>query len=307
MSVEVPVRSLPADISEQVHEIEFRAITVFNARSFNDSRILYQQILDLIIETQERIGRPIHKGAPLHMIGICYSGENNHLEAIRYITLAYIEDTLNVGYQQENEADNTPAGRMLRNFYRAPPDLLNDIKETVQDIKRRNQWPTILDPNQILSQIRPSIVPPPQVLETPETIPFGFPEPWDNRVFIGGSYHQHMAVIRYIENVVRSLGYTPVVAFDIDTPREMIHHHTLLLLHTCKYAIFEVSSPAGQLMEIERTIDYETPALCLYSGLSEDARPSQYVSSMLRTMNIRLEGYAEFSEINPIIRDFLVL
>jgi hypothetical protein len=80
---------------------------------------------------------------------------------------------------------------------------------------------------------------------------------------------------------------------------------SLLLLHTCKFAIFEVSSPAGQLMEIERTIDYETDAMCLYSRLSDDARPSPYVSSMLRTMDIRLEGYTEFPDIDPIISDFL--
>jgi hypothetical protein len=116
-----------------------------------------------------------------------------------------------------------------------------------------------------------------------------------------------MHVIRHIEKVVYSLGYTPVVAFDVEMPRELTHHHTLLLLHTCKYSIFEISTPAGQLMEIERTIDYETDVLLLYSTIELGNPPSQYVSSMVRTMNIRTEGYSELSDIDHIIGSFLPL
>ena len=39
------------------------------------------------------------------MIGICYSVTNQHNQALRYITLAYIEDTLNVAFDHEDDAD----------------------------------------------------------------------------------------------------------------------------------------------------------------------------------------------------------
>ena len=58
-------------------------------------------------------------------------------------------------------------------------------------------------------------------------------------------------------------------------------------------------------MEIERTRDYENDTLLLYSRISPDAAPSPIVSAMIQTAGLRTEGYADFSEIEPIIRNFL--
>lgn len=318
MSIVKPDRSPPQDIVFTIRDIELQAIIENNFRNFSESIVLYRQILDLMLETQVRIGRPIHKGAPLHMIGINYIGLNNHTEAIRYIMLAYIEDTLNADYENESEADNTPAGQMLRNFYNIHIRLLGDIKSEVHERKRQGDWSNILQPDQIFTTLgirfEEGIIssrerrsrPTRPMTETPEPQPFGFPEPWENRVFIGGSYHTHMHVIRHIENVVRGLGFTPIIAMDVNIAPEYTHQHTLILLHTCKFAIFDVSNPAGQLMEIERTIDYENEKLLVYSTLEPGGEPSPYVSSMLQTMNIRMEGFANLPDLDPIIRVFLL-
>lgn len=317
MSIVKPDRSPPQDIIENIRKTELIAISEYNLRNFERSIQMYNEILELMYQTQIKINRPIHKGAPLHMIGINYNGMNNHSEAIRYILLAYVEDTLNADYENEDEADNSPAGQMMMNYYGVNVKLLNDIKLAVREKKRQGEWAEIIRPELIFEKIKlrikqgiissgesPRIQIQPMV-QTPTQHPFGFPQPWEDRVFVGGSYHTHMHVLRYIEQLIRALNFTPIIAFDVDINPERTHHHTLLLLHTCKYAIFDVSNPAGQLMEIERTIDYQNEVLLLHSTLSEGGGPSPYVSSMLRTMKIRMEGYSNLEDIAPIIRDFL--
>jgi hypothetical protein len=84
----------------------------------------------------------------------------------------------------------------------------------------------------------------------------------------------------------------------------------MLLLHTCSFAIFEISNASGQLMEVERTLDYGTlnygtNVLLLFSRIAPGARPPPSVSSMLQTAGLRMEGYAELSDIDPMIRAFL--
>jgi hypothetical protein len=81
-----------------------------------------------------------------------------------------------------------------------------------------------------------------------------------------------------------------------------IHHHTLLLLHTCKWAIFDVNVPAGQLMEIERTLDY---VLVVYK-ISESA--STHISFMIKTYTnprIKFEGYRDLEELKNLIIRYL--
>lgn len=309
-----PDRSLPEDIRQEIARLEIEAVQRFNIRRFDDSRRLYHQMLEVLNVAQKKVERPIHKGTPLHMIGICHTATNQHDQALRYITLAYIEDTLNVAFDHEDEVDRAPAARMLRDFYGLRLDILRALKQIANEAKKAGEWSQIFDPETLLHRLEKKlhvdgdtltnqlVRPPPQIAPRQ---PFGFPQPWEQRVFIGGNYQTHMPVIRHIEAVVNSLGYTPVVAFDVEIPRAHTHHHTLLLLHTCRYAIFEISSPAGQLMEIERVRDYENQALLLYSRISPDAAPSQLVSTMLQTAGLRTEGYADLVDIDPLIRDFL--
>lgn len=306
-----PDRSLPREITDEVHRIEIEASQCFQIRRFEQSRRLYEQILDLMRRTQTQLGRPIHKGAPLHMIGLCYTMLNQHNNALKYILLAYIEDTLNVNFGLEDEADGSPAARMLRDYYGLQIPILRSIKQIALESKRSGEWASITDPETILRRLdqvdtnKLTNYLTHEVPHTPERQPFGFPQPWERRVFVGGNYQSHMPIIRHIERVVGALGYTPIVALDVDIPREQTHHHTMLLLHTCGFGIFEISTPAGQLMEIERADDYGTQILLLYSAMSQDAPPSPQVSSMVRTMGAQLVGYNEPDELVEIIGTFL--
>jgi hypothetical protein len=309
-----PDRSIPREFKQNISRLSIEASQRFNRRRFDAARELHEQILAVIERAQKSAGRPIHKGAPLYNIGVCFALTNRHNLALRNILLAYIEDTLNVAFGFEDEADRAPAAQMLRDFYGIRMDVLRTQKQIAYEVKQEDRWTAIFDPEELLQTLVERLGidadnlstvltrPPPQIAPRQ---PLGFPQPWHERVFIGGNYQTHMPVIRHIENIVIALGYTPVIAFDVEMPRNLTHHHTLLLLHTCRYAIFEISSPAGQLMEIERTRDYENETLLLYSRISPDAAPSPLVSTMLQTTGLRTEGYTDLSDIDPIVRNFL--
>jgi hypothetical protein len=218
-------------------------------------------MLQLLNQSQRQLRHPIHKGTPLHMIGLCYAVTNQHNPALRYFVLAYIEDTLNVGFNMEDEADRMPAARMLRDYYSLRMSVLREIKQVSNEAKAAGEWTGIYRPETLLHRVEERIqIDANELVQDlihtparfPQRQPFGFPQPWEQRVFIGGNYQTHMPVIRHIEAIVNSLGYTPIVAFDVEIPHENTHHHTMLLLHTCGHALFEISSASGQLMEIER-------------------------------------------------------
>lgn len=74
-----------------------------------------------------------------------------------------------------------------------------------------------------------------------------------------------------------------------------------MYLHTCKFAIFEVTSPGGQLMEIERAEDYTIIPLILCTEYAADG-----LTQMIQTAGLVIKTYRDVDrDILPIIRDYL--
>lgn len=79
------------------------------------------------------------------------------------------------------------------------------------------------------------------------------------RVFVGGSYEPtNRLMLRVIADAVRAANFEPVLAdeYALPVPDYDIHDVTLFLLHSCRLAVFELSTFSGALMEIERCLDY---------------------------------------------------
>lgn len=62
---------------------------------------------------------------------------------------------------------------------------------------------------------------------------------------------------------MREFGYEPVIAIDYDPPRGAggsellnVHNFDILLIHMCRYVIFELSIAAGQCNEVEWSIRF---------------------------------------------------
>lgn len=128
------------------------------------------------------------------------------------------------------------------------------------------------------------------------------PGKYNTRVFIGGNY-DFLAKLRKIRKFVADTGFNSVLAFDYDVPRDKIHDFDLRLLHNCKYAIFEVTSPAGELIEIEKaTRDYGTTVFLVFEIRDPTQRePPSQISSMLTSLNVPMFGYATYEELQTFI------
>lgn len=85
------------------------------------------------------------------------------------------------------------------------------------------------------------------------------------RVFIGGNY-SFGSRLEDISDAVRDCEYTPIVALHFGIQFGTERHSAKQLIKQCKFAIFEVSSPAGQYFEIEDAENYSVISLCLWDA-----------------------------------------
>ena len=131
-----------------------------------------------------------------------------------------------------------------------------------------------------------------------------------SRVFVGGSYHlEERSRLAEIKSEVVKAGYIPIVADEVQLENAGdIHHETMVLLHSCRLAIFEMSRPSGALMEIERVADYGTQTLILFSA----PKQVEYTGSrMLSTFvsehrsSIQMRSYLQPSAAKRIVKQWL--
>jgi len=78
-----------------------------------------------------------------------------------------------------------------------------------------------------------------------------------------------------------------------------------MLLHECKYAIFDLSQEAGQLMEIERVRDYNVRTLAVYQAIGGEPKITEMLKALLNSMNIPIKPYRDSPELGNHINSFL--
>ena len=312
---------LPKDLQDQVDRVAFAYEPAIKAGKYDEAFKAYENLWNLLFDKQPHDSR-YHKGYPLHNMGYILYLKRMPIEALHYFLLAYIEDLLSEEKGDENKADEMPAGRTLRQAYAVRDDFLGRLKEIVRQKKETRE--VIQNPGKVLEEFartRPKAI----AVTLPEEIravqkeiageipevppeekrqPGMFIEPWEKRVFIGGSYKE-IAVINEIRKQVTSKGYEPVIARDFIIPQDLIHHHSLMLLHECKRAIFDLSQEAGQLMELERFRDYGIKTLVVYQSDVGEPRITEMLKSLLYSMTIELKSYKTFNELREHINAFL--
>ncbi len=141
--------------------------------------------------------------------------------------------------------------------------------------------------------------------------PYDLPGHYDERVFVGGNYSPpSIWALRKIYKIVKGLGLKPVFPYDdFEIPQDEIHDWDLRILHNCKQAIFEVTLPGGELMEIARVRDYRYRSLLVYN-LRDRPEPGKDEPPNVRTMLLQsgpheYRGYVDDRDLKRIIREFL--
>ena len=311
MVVQPVDRSVPSEVRPQIMRLETEAYVHLRMGRYAECGALYRDVLGILYKKQAEQDRPIHKGAPLHMIGLSLLYQEKLEDSVRFFLLAYIEDTLNVGFGNEAEADTAPASRVLRDLFQISIGFLDAVKQFSRDLKERGKWQEAKEPKEILevvakredvdsSNLLALCKARPKLLKKQPIDPL--PGTWDKRVFIGGSYDQ-LAILREIQEIViRTKTFQPILAYEFSVPQDKIHHHDLMLLHCCRLAIFEVSTGNGHLMEIERAKDYDVEVLLVYSSRNG---PSHSMSSMLQTAGYPLVPYIDLNDLAKKITSWL--
>ena len=131
--------------------------------------------------------------------------------------------------------------------------------------------------------------------------------PWGSRVFIGGNYDSPLNLF-LISEFVRERGYFPRMASQVlmcpDLEKKS-HENSLLLLHSCKFAIFDITSYSGWLMELERTRDYGIEDILLVRNAMEPQGLSKKVTDMIKSMGLKPVPFQNREDLEKIVSDFL--
>jgi hypothetical protein len=301
--------ALPEQLQRKFDDMAKKYSISIHTQNYPTALTIIKNLYDRMLVWQQQYQKRFHKGYPIHNIGYTLYLQNKHQEAIKYFVLAYIEDLLSA--EAESEADSTPAGKTLLLGYRVSPESLIPLKETVIELKREGRMPT--EPEEVIRELGKSETVYYHDIEGKVTVkpkkrtPRKFAEfdsEWGKRVFLGGSSGLH-PIIEAMRDTVERLGYDPVVAIDFDMPEQMtIYHKCLTLLHSCKYAIFDLSEQAGQLLELERAPDYGVQTLIIWPKNKQES-VTQMLKSVLDYRGIRYDSYDEYEQMHDIFSEFL--
>lgn len=269
--------------------------------SFN----LWKSLYEKIIKSQSD-GIRYHKGGEVHNMGICKIYTLQMVEALPFFLLGYIEDLLS---EDVNTANQAPGAMTLKNAFHLSDMELTKIQECVQDVIKKKG--VVQNPQDVLNNFtqlkmyeelikgvkKISLLIEPGKYSSIDDIP----DRWEQRVFIGGDYESISSLDLIIRSVV-DFGLVPIIAKEFKSSPERIHHDSLLLLHNCKYAIFDVSGKGGHMMEAERTLDYGTETLFVCNK-----KEAPRVSAMLSSIGekYKIHYFENRSELKKHISDFL--
>lgn len=107
---------------------------------------------------------------------------------------------------------------------------------------------------------------------------------FDKRVFIGGNY-SFGSRIEDVADAVRDCEYVPIIVWEFGIVPGTERHSSKQILKQCKYAIFDVSSPAGHFFEMDDAAEYAVICLCLWDAhLDQGSGPT--ISAMVRSHTI---------------------
>jgi len=305
-------RNFPANVRQMFGAIEQDALIAFYRELYQESINSFRQVLEIVIREQRRSNRAFHKGSIYYYMGRALIGIDDNLEAVRNILYAYVEDVLNQPLNLEDNADRTPAAVFLRDGFIIQLRLLGGIKTVSRRVKESSQsWLHAFDPEPLLNEALSRMnVAPANILSLCERqnlrigpVALGFPQPRGRRVFIGTNYDSHAHLIPEMRIAVMMRNYIPVLTRDVVVPQNTnVHDVSLVLLHTCGWAVFDVTNPAGQVMEIERARDYGVNVLLVRS---DPASHPPHVSQMISSLGYRLETYRDVNVLRQVIGNFL--
>jgi hypothetical protein len=223
-----------------------------------------------------------HKGGPYHQIGYCLFLQGRSADAALYFLHAFIEDSITL-----DSFPDLPAFKTLHGVYQISYEDLRTLFTKIKDDIRNN---IPLYPEDYLKTYFASGK---KIVSVRR----------ETKVFVGGNY-RNIAILRYIEEIVRKSELSPILASNFRVDESEIYLHAMWLLEDCGSAIFEITFDAGHLMEIERATKFinNRNILLLYQQLEKEEK---HYTRMLWGVEVEQMGYMHIDELAKNIGEFL--
>ena len=304
------------DERRRLQTLHVSASNAFIQKNFEQTVQDLEAMYQLHLELQRKYGTRYHKGWELHNAGVAYLYLERLREAAEKIFLAYVEDALTAPASNEADADSHLAARVLNERGHGRFDaLLESIKGVARERKESDQVPE--DPNivfkeavertfgvkgdaswQFASDARAA-------REDDKRKIAEISLPYEKRCFVGGAYRAGGPNLEEVRQAVEREGFDAIVAGDFVVESGGVHHHSLMLLHLCHKAIFEVTVPAGQLMELERCRDYDIRPLIVQNVIgNQDLQTSEMIGTMADS---DVRPYMDNLQLRQLIETYLRL
>jgi hypothetical protein len=133
------------------------------------------------------------------------------------------------------------------------------------------------------------------------------PGTYNTRIFVGGNYTCQFVVLLEIQKFVRGFFkgfFTPILAADFDFEKDNERSACLRLLHNCKFAIFELTTSAGQIIEIEAAKDYCTNFITVHNSVNQTSIYTPGIN--MTNIKDQIIVYRSLDELKRIISIYLV-
>lgn len=294
-------RNPSEELQKILNDLEAKAVENISFGNLEESFRYYNQMLNEIFKSQEQEKKSIHKGLPLHMMGVILLFQKKDNESLMYHLLAYVEDTLTAPEGQEKNADTAPAYKNLVNVFTFDLEILEKIKKISQFKKSKKI--DVSDPENILFELK---------LEEDNLLQYKIKLPGflEKRVFIGGDYLINSENITILEKYVGILNFNPIIPHYIrppGLPPNYEYDFSIHCLKNCKQAIFTVVHGGGHFFEIQKCIDFKIQPLLIVHKFRDEKKKRDKLSGMVTSMGLSIIEYSDpFEELKKIVKDYLI-
>jgi hypothetical protein len=269
----------------------------------------YERAYRLLLTNQPERFR-FHKGEALHNWGLALLWQERTQEAVERTLEAFVEDAASLAEENPRfEELDRPAAHNLVYVFGLSGRLLGDLATTVRaHIANGGLLPDARSYLSSVLHLRVTASAPapgqPRIIGQHRLPP-------ERRVFVGGGFAHLDTHLRPIRDIVDSLDYEGVVAADYGVPHGWRSDDVALgLMHTSHFGVFDLSDPAGQMVEIAELPDRKHDPVRTLAVW--DTRVSQHPAVSYGMIQERLADwevvpvpYKDMSELDAIITSWL--
>lgn len=285
----------------------------------------------LAAEQAQPLGHRVHKGAWAMQAGVAQLNLGEERDgAYRWVLAAFAEDALSRGEESPNAVDelSRPAAFSLLFNFGVPGPLLarlaiglrqrqhdgalwRDARDALRERWARDLLRPTEEPrptaNTQIGQAAALIETAPQRVAS-WRIPGNFGTRFEERVFVGGVYSDALlGTLVAIRDEVRRHGLDGVVAAEFKrdaATAETMYADAMLLLRSCRSAVFEMSDDRGNMQEFERADQFDVRNVLVVRNATADP-PSVMVTGKCARMGWPIDEYGGPEELQSIVSGWL--